>query len=76
MLKRFPNNWLMNAEHKGNILNKQDINYISQKIFSLTSEEGVDLYTSDLGIEKKEEDEYIHEEEIIFHSTKDKYYVD
>jgi hypothetical protein len=62
MLERFPERWIMSKEHKGNVLVKEDVNYIEKKIESLTNRKGVDLYTSDIGTEKKDEEEYIHEE--------------
>ena len=62
MLDRFPNKWIMSKEHKGNVLVMDDRDYIEQKIQSLTNRKGVDLYTSDIGTEKKDEEEYIHEE--------------
>jgi FtsJ-like methyltransferase/mRNA capping enzyme len=66
MFERFPERWLMNTEHKGNVLVKEDLEYIERKIDSLTNGKGVDLYTSDIGIEKKDEDEYINEEKDYF----------
>jgi FtsJ-like methyltransferase/mRNA capping enzyme/mRNA capping enzyme, beta chain len=63
LLRRYPEKWLMNSEHKGDIRMQADINYIEQKILELTHNERVDLYTSDVGQEKKDESDYVNEEQ-------------
>ena len=63
LLKKYPEKWLMNANHKGNIRVWEDVVYIEQKIMELTHNEGVDLYTSNVGIEKKDENDYLNEEQ-------------